>query len=487
MKLAGFLFLLFTIVTSHVSLSQQLLKGVVADENGFPIPYAKIYVKNSAELRTLADINGYYEMRLYQGEYFLVVTSTGYEAKEAYVTIDEETVEKNYQLLPVTIQEIEGANVSVKKSNPGRDIMLKVVKKRDQINPWNYPHTVDGYIKATEKIDQKDKGDKKKKKNEEEENIDPDGIQDPFAEKRKEDEKLANNMNLIEVDFVRNYGGRNKVKEIRNAYEERGAKRTNLYYTTTVKSNFDFFRNLLHLDDLHQTPVSSPISAPGILSYKYRLEKQYEENGQRINKIRIIPRNTATTTLEGYIYVIDSIWLVQKLELTMQKGNLLIYDYFTISQEFEHPGDTLCLLKHQVLNYGVKYKDQSSVCTTVADFSNYNFTPNFPAKFFNNELAVTEKEAYDKDSTYWSEKRTTLLTPEEIEYVAVKDSIEDYHNRAEYLDSVDAAFNKVTALKRKSVNEDFTTTQDRAPSLQGHSSGPDTSGLASILFCLRPQ
>ena len=47
-------------------------------------------------------------------------------------------------------------------------------------------------------------------------------------------------------------------------------------------SNFNFFENLLHLDDLHQTPVSSPISGPGILSYKYRLEEQYEENGQKL-------------------------------------------------------------------------------------------------------------------------------------------------------------------------------------------------------------
>lgn len=449
MKLTGFLVFLFTIMIGNSLFGQQLLHGTVSDENGIPIPYAKIYVKNSAELRTLADINGYYEMRLYQGEYFLVVTSTGYETKEAYVTIIENTIEKNYQLMPVTIQEIEGVSVSTKKSNPGREIMLKVVKKRDQINPWNYPHTVHGYIKATEKIDRKEKNKngKKKKEKEETEQDDPSGIEDPFAEKRKADEELANNMNLVEVNLTRHYGGPNKVKEIRDAYEKKGAKNTNLYYTTTVKSNFNFFRNLLHLDDLHQTPVSSPISGPGILSYKYRLEKQYEENGRKINKIRIIPRNIATTTLEGYIYVIDSVWLVQKLELTMQKGNLLIYDYFTISQEFEHPGDTICLLKNQVLNYGVKYRDQSSTCTTTANFSDYNFSPNFPQKFFNNELAVTEQEAYEKDSIYWNQKRKTQLTPEEIEYITIKDSIEEHHNRKEYLDSIDADFNKVTALK----------------------------------------
>jgi len=435
------------------SFAQQLLKGTVTDEEGTAIPYAKVYVQNSADLRTIADINGYYEMRLFPDEYFLYFSATGYDTRNSYVTISETTVTKDMVLFLTKIQDIDDINVSAKKSNPGREIMLKVVQKRDEINPWNYPHTVHAYIKATEKLENKnagkdsEKGKKKKKKDDEELNSDPSGVEDPFAEKRKEDEELANSMNLIEVDLTRHYGSKSKVKEIRNAFEQRGRKRNNLYYTTTVKSNFNFFANLLHLDDLHQTPVSSPISGPGILSYKYRLVDQYEEDGRKINKIKIIARNTATTTLSGHIYVIDSLWLVQKLELTMEKGNLLVYDYFKISQEFDHPGDTLCVLKSQLLDYGVKYKDQTSKCTTVANFDSYDFNPNFPPKFFGNEVAITEQEAFDKDSTYWSETRQVKLTEEERAYIIAKDSIYDYQHRSEYLDSIDQIFNKVTALK----------------------------------------
>lgn len=444
------LFFLLSIICGSYSHSQHLLEGNVVDENGLPIPYAKVYVKNSSDLRTLADVNGRFEMRLYEGEYFLVITSLGYESLDAFVAMTGSTVSKQYQLTPSTIQEIEDVSVSAKKSNPGREIMLKVVEKRDQINPWNYPHSVQGYIKATEKIEhQESEKDKKKeaKKKEKKEAKDPTGIEDPFAEQRAADQKFVNNMNLIEVDFTRHYGGRNKIKEIRNAYKERGEKFHQLYYTTTVKSNFNFFENLLYLSDLHETPFSSPISGPGILSYKYRLEKQYEEDGRKINKIKIIPRNIATTTLEGYIYVIDSVWLVQKLELTMKKGNLLIYDYFQISQEYDHPGDTLCVLKNQILDYGVKNSKRSSKCSTVATFTDYDFSPEFDPKFFNSELAITQKEAYEKDSTYWNEKRGAQLTHEETEYIALKDSIHDYQNRPEYLDSIDAAFNKITALK----------------------------------------
>lgn len=131
----------------------------------------------------------------------------------------------------------------------------------------------------------------------------------------------------------------------------------------------------------------------------------------------------------------------------MNKGNLLIYDRFTIRQTFEHPGDTICILTHQELDYGVKYKSQSSSCKTVTDFSNYSFTPEFGKKFFGNELSVTDEQAYERDSSFWKDQRKIALTAEEQAFILAKDSIRDYQNRKEYLDSVDAVFNKITALK----------------------------------------
>jgi hypothetical protein len=433
----------FTFICS-ASFGQKLLSGKITDERNVPIPFAKIYAKNNAELRTITDENGYYELRLFVGEYFLVINSAGYNERETYIMINDQDITRDIQLFPSTIKELEDIEVTAKKSNPGREIMLKVVKKRDQINPWNYPHSVEGYIKASETLDKKEK--EEKKKTDKKEDTDGKTIEDPFEEERKKQNAFAESMNLVEVQFTRYYSPPNDVKESRNAYEKRGNDK-NLYYTTTVKSNFNFFENLLHLDDLHQSPVSSPISGPGILSYKYRLEEQYEENGKLINRIKIIPRSTSTSTLEGYIWVVDSLWLIQKLELTMNKGNLLMYDYFTIRQTFDHPGDSLCVLVKQELDYGVKYKDQTSTCKTTADFSNYKFNTGFSNKFFGNELSVTEKEAYDKDSTFWSQTRTVVLTEQEKAFIIAKDSIRDYQNRKEYTDSIDLIFNKVTALK----------------------------------------
>lgn len=437
------LLIFFTILFFH-GFAQRTLTGIVTDEKKLPIPFASVYVKNSSDLRTQTDANGKYTLQLFEGEYYLVIGSLGYDDREAYIAVQNGDVKRDIQLFPSKISELEEVEIAVKKSNPGREIMLKVVKKRDQMNQWNYPHSSEVYIKAVEKLE--DRVSKKNKNKNEDDSKKRKEVEDPFETERRKIEQIAGKMNLAEVQLTRHYAPGNKVKELRNAFTQHGDMRL-LYYTTTVKSNFNFFENLLHLTDLHQSPVSSPISGPGILSYRYRLEAQYEENGRKIHKIKILPRMSSTSTLSGYIYVIDSLWLVQKLELTMEKGNLLNYDYFTIEQQFDHPGDTLCLLREQKLTYGVKYKDEVSKASTIAKFSEYNFNPGYTNKFFTSEVAVTTQQAYERDSTYWKNERVVALTTEEQRFIVVKDSIHDALNRKEYLDSIDGIFNKVTVLK----------------------------------------
>jgi hypothetical protein len=228
------------------------------------------------------------------------------------------------------------------------------------------------YIKAVEKIDKS--GEKTKK---EDEDIDP--FDEEAKARQKKLEQVAN-FHLVEIELTRNYAPPKYVKEFRNGYSKRGNDK-NLYYLTTTKSNINFFKNILYLDDLNESPIQSPISTAGILSYKYRLVEQIEHPDRpKTHKIKIIPRNTATSTLEGYIWVQDSTWLVEKLDLKLVKGNLFIYDYFQVVQTFDITSDTLCLLQSQEMNYGVKYKSQSSTCKTIVNYKNYDFNPKFPAK-----------------------------------------------------------------------------------------------------------
>ncbi|MFM7668426.1 MAG: carboxypeptidase regulatory-like domain-containing protein, partial [Bacteroidota bacterium] len=159
-----FILFLFLFGTISVSISQIVVSGRVTDERNDPIPYSKIYLKNMTDQRTICDVNGYYELRLMPGEYFLVVNATGFQERESYLTVNDKPVTKDIQLFPSTIKDFEDMDIQSKKTNPGREIMLKVVEKRDKISLWNYPHSVEVYIKASEKLDRKNQPKKETKK-----------------------------------------------------------------------------------------------------------------------------------------------------------------------------------------------------------------------------------------------------------------------------------------------------------------------------------
>lgn len=432
---------LLTVFYSSPILSQSL-EGVITDELDIPIPYATIYVKNRPEFRTVSSEKGTYKLYLDVGSYDVVVQYLGFQTVERFVVIRQGINPMNFQLIPSTNQ-LSEIEIKVKRTNPGHEIIKKVVERKDTINPEQFAYSVDVYLRASEKRALKEK----RSKDEIQEELDK--ITDPFEREQMEKElkfNLTDNLNLVEVEMERHFQPPNNVKEIRNAYSKIG-KEDRLYYTTTAKTNFNFFSNILYVDDLNESPVTSPISWAGILSYKYKLVKQFVEEGIKYHKIEISARNSATSTLTGYLIIQDSVWMVRELSFRMEKGDLLKFDYFEIDQYFDNWGDTLCVMNKQVMRYGVKFKNDETNASTSVKYDNYKFGQEFGKRYFSNEVAITTQDAYDKDSSFWENNRKVALSDEERQLLRRQDSINAILNKKEYLDSVDKEFNRITFWK----------------------------------------
>lgn len=421
----------------------QSVEGRVTDENGAPVPFAHVFVKNNNEARAVTNSQGEYTIFLDPGPYDLIVKFIGYETIEQFITVKpgQKNV-YNFQLLP-TAKEMNEVEIKVKRKNIAHQIIMKVAERKDTINPDKHNYIAKGYIRASEKrITTQKKSDAEI---EEELKL----IADPYEREQKRKEyQLKNNasINMMEIDFERHFQAPNLVKEIRNGVQIKGNTR-DLYYLTTVKTNFNFFNNFLYVTDLNESAVTSPISWAGIASYKYKLVEQFYEDGHKFHKIEISARNSAQSTLSGHIVVQDSVWMVRNMSFRMEKGNLKKFDYFEIDQTFDNQGDTLCVLVRQEMRYGVKYKGEVADGKTVLTYSDYNFNVSFPKRYFSNEVATTTREAYEKDSTFWTETRKVEFSQEEQFLIKKRDSIEAFYNRKEYLDSIDAEFNRVDIWK----------------------------------------
>lgn len=420
----------------------QSITGFVLDEDNNPIPYVKVYVKNFSNVGAITDMDGKYFFGCNFGSYDVIYKCVGFEDLEVKVTVDKLEPTVNNVYLKQKNNELQAVEVKAKKKNIGWMLVQNVIDhKKEMIRQYD-GYTCEIYIKGVETFD------KKLRKKDLEEDEPEAGAKDVFAEQKEEIRKKIEGdkrLNMVEINLTKHFEFPNNIKEIRTGYERVG-RPDQIYFQSTASGDFNFYESLMRKDDLHLTPIVSPLHPSGILSYKYKLTEITPIENDTIYTVEISPRSVGTSTMKGKLYILKSEWVLTKVDVSMHKGNLKMYDDFRIIQEFEK-SDSLWLLKGQTFEYKTKYGRETVNGITQVVYSDYQINPEFEPKFFSNEIGITTEEAYERDSTYWDEIRPIPLTKEEQRKKFVQDSLKAIYTSEAYLDSVDAVFNKLTALK----------------------------------------
>jgi len=426
----------------------QSVSGFVLDEQNNAIPFAKVFVKNYSNTGGVTNIEGKYSFHLAEGNYELIYSSLGFESQIINITIKGNTDTKQNIYLIEAINELDLVEVNKKRKNVGYEIVKRVIANKKQLSKQFNAYTCDLYIKGTETFDKKSKKSKIESPNPEDEKA-----KDIFNEQKKELKNKIENaggpkLNLIELGITVNFKFPNHVKEFKTASTKIGRPEQIYLRKSPVTEDcyFNFYDNLLVKDNLHETPIVSPLHPSGILSYKYKLKEIITQGNDTIYRVKISPRSFGTSTLEGDLYIKKHDYVLTKVDLSMHKGNLKVYDDFRIIQEYTKV-DSLWLVTKQNFSYKTKYGRETVKGETSVVYSNYIINPNFPPKYFNNEIGITTSEAYKRDSTYWEELRPEPLTVQEQRKKFVQDSLVAVYTKTEYLDSVDAVFNSITVMK----------------------------------------
>lgn len=444
--------LIFLVFWTSLSLAQSL-SGFVYDETNAPVPFANIYLKNT-QLGTAADAQGKYYLQLNDpGVIDVVITSIGYESQELKINVgNREDLVKNIWL-ELDEKELEEVNISARRRDPSYDIIAKAIDAKPRWNNQFESSTCQVYIKAAEVITEKEKKkrerEKKQKEVEEKRLENEETEEDPEAIARRKHEteinKLVGSRNMAEVQMTRFFQQPSSIKEIRDGFKKYGST-YGLFYTSTNEADFNFYENLMDMGNLNELPVISPLHPTSVLTYKFKLEETITEGEEFVYRISVTPRKKGNASWEGEIWIVNNLYFIQRLDLALREEGLMIYHDFKIKQAFEMSQDSLVLLKRQEFDYSSKDGRRTFTGNTIARYENYEINPDFGKRFFKNEVAVTTKEAYDRDSTYWDKIRPEPLTPEEQRYQHVKDSVIAVTTSEVYLDSLDSVYNKVTLL-----------------------------------------
>lgn len=207
-----------------------------------------------------------------------------------------------------------------------------------------------------------------------------------------------------------------------------------------------FYNNTIDIN----VSMVSPIADFAFDYYRYSLESMfYDENGFTVNEIKVTPKRANDKVFSGSIFIIEDTWELYGIDLntTGESINAAPLENLNFKQNFTYNSDDkFWVLLSQSFEFNWKIFGISGSGRYVASYSNYQFEPQFDARFFSNEIISFEPYANQKDSLYWQKSRTLPLTLEEVKDYQKKDSIQLIRNSKKYKDSIDQVKNKFKLL-----------------------------------------
>ena len=468
------LFILFTFLSFTSTLFGAQVIGTVKDANKAPLAYASIYVKNSS-LGVSTDLKGRYIFELAPGTYTLVYSYLGYETVEKKVTLKAgQTL-----TLDVVLQEqaTELGVVEVYSDSRGlaNEIMAKVRDKRKYYLHQLTTYQCETYTKVAldRKLLNPSRSDtllikedtlhltKKERKKLETKQAKVKDNRRAFFEKDNLElvetvselyykhpgifkEKIVANNDYAKhysPDFyVRIYSDMGEIAPI----EARNINQNLIYKVTDP--DFNFYKNAIDFPAISSKPILSPLAFNAPLSYTYRLEGSFVEDGQKIYKIKVIPRFKSDALFDGIIFIQDGTFSIKSVDLEINPPALHLCKAFKILQNYELVDGRYSLHVRREILYTIKEGKNNMLGSVSVRHKNYTINPELPPHFFNREIKTYADDAFDKDSSFWAGIRPITLKKEELNFIVKADSIRNYRESPAYKHEQDSIFNHISVV-----------------------------------------
>lgn len=395
--------------------------GKITNSSFEALPNASVHLKTSS-VGTLSKEDGSYELFVSKGTYEIVVSMVGYKTRILPMVVNEEilqniTLEDDEQ--KTTLSEVL---IKVKLRDRADEIMKKLVEKKDSVNPGLRGYSYKAYIKATlQDSTLREEGDT---------------LQPP--------EPAVKTVSEVVLKVDRDEAGR--VKEERIGVKTTGEARK-LFYESTTDGDFNFYSNLVSVPSLSATPFVSPVSATGLLAYKFKTLRIERRGREKLYTLSVKPRALTNATLEGELTVSDSTWTILYCRFRFPQYHLQEYNFFEVEQQHDFINGQAWLLKQQKFTYYADGKKNRIGGQAVVNYSDYELNKTFARRHFSSEVSVTTEEAYRRDSAFWRTARRETLSEKEAAFIRYRDSLFALTQTEAYRDSLAREINRITWKK----------------------------------------
>ncbi|MCY7420758.1 MAG: DUF5686 and carboxypeptidase regulatory-like domain-containing protein [Chitinophagaceae bacterium] len=424
-----FLFLSLSIIAHGQKFK---LLGQVNDRSLQPLPFTSVIVKGTA-LGTSANSAGYYSLDLTAGSYTIIFQHVGYKSEERSIQVSKEDVYLN-----VVLDELQYdlGNVTVKNGeDPAYGIIRNAIKKRKDYEQENKQFTAEVYIKGLLQLRGYPKRVLGKK-------VD---FEDGDTSKQKV---------IFLSETVARYSVNNPKEKVEVLSTKVSGQSNGFGFSNP--QIISFYKNNIDLANLNPRGFISPIADNALNYYRYKFEGTFFDNGQMINRIKVIPKQTFEPLFSGYINIIENEWRIHSLQLSLFKESQMQFVDTLIIEQLFTPLKGTWVIKQQTIFPSIKFFGFDGYGSFVQVYDQYNLNPVFAKGFFDNTVLKIFDSANKKRAVYWDSIRPIPLAAVELKDYKKKDSLEQLRNDPAYLDSLDRVRNKLNITSLLITGQTFT-------------------------------
>lgn len=405
----------------------QNLKGRVVDQNGRPLAYSSVYIKGSTK-GTTANSDGKFFLDLPHGDYSLVCAHVGYQKVERQVTIDSVELEINF-VLNEQLTELKGVVVKANAEDPAYAIIRNAVKTRkehlNEVKEWQALVYMKGMIRSY-KVPRKIFGVK----------IDPnrDIIDSTGKGILYFSESLTRYTRRLPTDY------KEEVISAKVSGMSQG-----FGFNSPHDMEVSLYENNISLEGLNSRGFISPIGNNALYFYRYKYLGTFYEDGNEVNKIKVIPRRKFEPCFAGgYINIIEGSWRIHSVDLLLtRESQMEVVDSVRILQQLFPVNNVSWMPQQTNITANFTILGFKAGANFGAVYSDYKLD-SVPANFFKgNVVKIIDTSANKKSVRYWDSIRPAPLTTEERMDYLHKDTLERRFKDPHYLDSLDKRANRI--------------------------------------------
>lgn len=278
--------LFFLFLLSSLTAYSHNLQGVIKAVDGTPIPYATVFVKE-VSLGVTTNDEGKFQLDLRAGTYTINFRSMGYIPKVQTVIVTQKSLDLNVVLEEQRIQ-INTIDINSNSEDAAYGIMRKVIGLSyvhlNQVSSF----AADVYLRGTVKFEKI-----------------PALIRNQLH--RNKIDIKSGDVFINETVSAINFSAPDK-------YEQKIVSINSTFPKVVDFSVDGYLGTSLYQDNINV--MFSPLGRNAFTYYNYRYEGYSQEGKYTVNKIKVIPKRKSKQLFEGYIYIIEDLWCLNKADLS---------------------------------------------------------------------------------------------------------------------------------------------------------------------------